>query len=56
VAWRLEVCTPYRTGFVVIYKATKILNFAHGEILMVAAYFLRFLIDTLHLHFLLPSS
>jgi len=40
------------TGFVVIYKATKILNFAHGEILMVAAYFCVFLIDTVHLHFL----
>ena len=41
------------TGFVVIYKATKILNFAHGEILMVAAYFCVLLIDALHLHFLL---
>jgi branched-chain amino acid transport system permease protein len=40
------------TGFVVIYKATKILNFAHGEILMVAAYFCVLLIDTLRLHFL----
>lgn len=40
-------------GFVVIYKATKILNFAHGEILMIAAYFCVLLIETLHLHFLL---
>src|SRR5512136_2170248 len=38
-------------GFVVIYKATKILNFAHGEILMVAAYFCLTLIEQLHLNF-----
>ncbi len=40
------------TGFVVIYKATKILNFAHGEILMVAAYFCVLLIERFHLSFL----
>lgn len=40
-------------GFVVIYKATKILNFAHGEILMIAAYFCLVLIESLHVHFLL---
>src|SRR4030042_2309802 len=39
-------------GFVVIYKATKILNFAHGEILMIAAYFCFTLIESLHLHFI----
>ncbi len=39
-------------GFVVIYKATKILNFAHGEILMVAAYFCVLLIERFHLGFL----
>lgn len=38
-------------GFVVIYKATKILNFAHGEILMVAAYFCLTLIENFHLNF-----
>lgn len=40
------------TGFVVIYKATKILNFAHGEILMVAAYFCVLLIERFHFGFL----
>ena len=40
-------------GFVVIYKATKILNFAHGEILMIAAYFCLVLIESLHVHFLI---
>jgi branched-chain amino acid transport system permease protein len=40
-------------GFVVIYKATKILNFAHGEILMIAAYFCLVLIENLHVHFLI---
>jgi len=39
-------------GFVVIYKATKILNFAHGEILMIAAYFCLAMIETFHLNFL----
>jgi branched-chain amino acid transport system permease protein len=39
-------------GFVVIYKATKILNFAHGEILMIAAYFCLVLVENLHLNFL----
>jgi branched-chain amino acid transport system permease protein len=38
-------------GFVVIYKATKILNFAHGEILMMAAYLCLTLIESLHLPF-----
>jgi len=40
-------------GFVVIYKATKILNFAHGEILMIAAYFCLVLIENFHVHFLI---
>jgi len=40
-------------GFVVIYKATKILNFAHGEILMIAAYFCIMLIENLHFNFLI---
>jgi branched-chain amino acid transport system permease protein len=40
-------------GFVVIYKATKILNFAHGEILMIAAYFCLILIENFHIPFLL---
>jgi len=40
-------------GFVVIYKATKILNFAHGEILMIAAYFCLVLVESLHLNFLI---
>lgn len=40
-------------GFVVIYKATKILNFAHGEILMIAAYFCLVLVERLHLNFLI---
>lgn len=39
-------------GFVIIYKATKILNFAHGEILMVAAYFCVLLIERFHFSFL----
>lgn len=39
-------------GFVVIYKATKILNFAHGDILMIAAYFCLVLVESLHLNFL----
>jgi branched-chain amino acid transport system permease protein len=38
-------------GFVVIYKATKVLNFAHGEILMMAAYFSLTLIEGFHLNF-----
>src|SRR4030042_2269421 len=42
-------------GFVVIYKATKILNFAHGEILMIAAYFCLVLVESLHLNFLIAS-
>jgi branched-chain amino acid transport system permease protein len=40
-------------GFVVIYKATKILNFAHGEILMIAAYFCLILIENFHIPFLI---
>jgi len=40
-------------GFVVIYKATKILNFAHGEILMIAAYFCLVLIENFHIPFLI---
>jgi branched-chain amino acid transport system permease protein len=43
-------------GFVVVYKATKILNFAHGEILMIAAYFCLVLIEQFHLHFLVALS
>jgi branched-chain amino acid transport system permease protein len=38
-------------GFVVIFKATKILNFAHGEILMLAAYFSLTLIENFHFNF-----
>ena len=40
-------------GFVVIYKATKILNFAHGEILMIAAYFCLMMIESFHFNFLI---
>jgi len=40
-------------GFVVIYKATKILNFAHGEILMLGTYFSLTLIESLHLNFVI---
>jgi branched-chain amino acid transport system permease protein len=38
-------------GFVIIYKATKILNFAHGEIMMIGAYFCMVLISQCHLGF-----
>ncbi|MDY7039065.1 MAG: branched-chain amino acid ABC transporter permease [Thermodesulfobacteriota bacterium] len=39
-------------GFVVVYKATEILNFAHGEIMMLAAYTSYSLILSLHVSFL----
>lgn len=39
-------------GFVVIYKATKILNFAHGDILMIGAYLCLTLIESYHINFL----
>jgi len=38
-------------GFVVIYKATKILNFAHGEIMMIGVYLCMVLITKFHLNF-----
>ena len=38
-------------GFVVIYKATKILNFAHGEIMMIGAYVCMVLISKYHVNF-----
>jgi branched-chain amino acid transport system permease protein len=40
-------------GFVLIFKATDILNFAHGEIMMVGAYICYVLIIYLHFSFLL---
>jgi len=40
-------------GFVIIYKATKILNFAHGEIMMMGAYFCMVLISKWHLSFII---
>jgi len=39
-------------GFVLIFKATEILNFAHGEIMMVGAYVCYSLITHLHIPFL----
>ena len=33
-------------GFVVIYKATEVVNFAQGEIMMLGAYFCYFLITS----------
>jgi branched-chain amino acid transport system permease protein len=41
-------------GFVLIFKATDILNFAHGEVMMVGAYFCYTLMTQLHLSFV-PS-
>jgi len=38
-------------GFVVVYKATEILNFAHGEIMMISAYVCYVLIKFLHIPF-----
>ena len=40
-------------GFVVIYKATKILNFAHGEVMMIGAYVCMVLISKCHMNFAL---
>ena len=40
-------------GFVVIYKATKILNFAHGEVMMIGAYVCMVLISEYHMNFAL---
>jgi branched-chain amino acid transport system permease protein len=39
-------------GFVLIIKATDILNFAHGEIIMISAFVCYFLVTRLHLPFL----
>ena len=39
-------------GFVLIYKATGVFNFAQGELMMVGAYFSFYLITEYHLHFL----
>lgn len=39
-------------GFVLIIKATDILNFAHGEIIMISAFICYFLVTRLHLSFL----
>lgn len=39
-------------GFVIIYKSTKILNFAHGEVMMIGAYLCMVLISRFHLGFL----
>ena len=39
-------------GFVVVYKATEILNFAHGEIMMLSAYVCYTLIESFHVPFL----
>ena len=38
-------------GFVVIYKATEVVNFAQGEIMMIGAYFCYFLITTFEISF-----
>ncbi len=38
-------------GFVLIYKATKVINFALGEMMMVCAYFNFWLLNSLHLSF-----
>jgi len=38
-------------GYVIIYKSTKILNFAHGEIMMIGGYFCMVLISRFHLGF-----
>lgn len=39
-------------GFVVIYKATTVVNFAQGEIMMLGAYFCYYLVVTHHIPFL----
>ncbi len=39
-------------GFVIIYKSTKILNFAHGEIMMIGAYLCMALISRFHFGFI----
>lgn len=38
-------------GFVLIYKATKILNFAHGEVIMIAAFACYYLVAQWHVSF-----
>jgi branched-chain amino acid transport system permease protein len=38
-------------GYVIIYKSTKILNFAHGEIMMIGAYLCMVLISRFHFSF-----
>lgn len=39
-------------GFVIIYKSTKILNFAHGEIMMIGAYLCMAFISRFHFGFI----
>jgi branched-chain amino acid transport system permease protein len=39
-------------GFVLIYKATNVVNFAQGEIMMLGAYFCYFLISSYQIHFI----
>ena len=39
-------------GFVLIYKATKVVNFSQGEIMMACAYFNYLLLSTLNLSFI----
>jgi len=40
-------------GFVLILKATDILNFAQGEVIMISAFICYFLVTAFHLHFIL---
>ena len=40
-------------GFVLIIKATDILNFAHGEVIMVSAFVCYFLMTSLHMNFII---
>jgi len=40
-------------GFVIIFKATKVLNFAQGELMMVGAYFCLMLTQSLNINFFL---
>ena len=40
-------------GFVLVYRSTKVLNFAHGELLMVGAYFALVALVDLDLPYLL---
>ena len=38
-------------GFVLIYKATNVVNFAQGELMMLGAYFCYYLVSTYHIPF-----